>query len=291
MVLEFIKGKSLKEILNSDSINDLTLLQQIVIANNIARGLEVLNAAGIIHRDIKPANIMINIKKNVVKILDLGVGKDMMDLNQTRALSIPGMPIGTLPYMSPEQANGKVTLSSDIFSLGVTLYQFFAKAKVSPFYDKQIYTIMAMLAEKDPEPLLKVVTANEDMFNISRNDEKMVYRDLTLLLAKAMEKDPSKRHQDAGFIADDLEDYFNFLVSKNEFFMGDKKSKILNLSKKMNNKLRSSLKRHSLQFATDEDTINTVSIRKVNLSFLYQLHDKDFFINFYLFWVLLFVLL
>ena len=79
---------------------------------------------------------MVNKKSGLVKLLDLGVGKNITRVDQTRALSMQGMPIGTVMYMSPEQTDGEVSETSDIFSLGVTLYQFFLWQQRSRFFQK-----------------------------------------------------------------------------------------------------------------------------------------------------------
>lgn len=122
-VMEFIEGEILSKIIRN-KFNKFNFIDQLAIGSQIARAVEVLNTAGIIHRDIKPSNIIIHEQSGVVKLLDLGIAKDIND--QKTALTAAGDIIGTPAYMSPEQVQGLFSTTSDVFSLALTLYQFFS---------------------------------------------------------------------------------------------------------------------------------------------------------------------
>src|SRR5262249_12867426 len=93
------------------------------IATQVARALGAVHAAGIVHRDVKPANIMIN-ARGEVRLTDFGVAKNVGEETST------GLMIGTIAYMAPEQAAGKrVDARTDVFSLGVVIYEMIAGRK------------------------------------------------------------------------------------------------------------------------------------------------------------------
>ena len=131
MVMEFVKGKTLAELVPATGLNAPAFNQYAV---QIADGLRAAHAVGIVHRDLKPGNIMVT-DQGLVKILDFGLAKltlpsgpvSLTDITQTvgpAALTVQGTIVGTVSYMSPEQAQGyKSRLRSDIFSFGCVLYE------------------------------------------------------------------------------------------------------------------------------------------------------------------------
>jgi serine/threonine protein kinase len=123
--MELVEGEAVRELLASGSI---PLPKVIQIAAQIADGLAKAHSAGIVHRDLKPENVMVS-RDGLVKILDFGVAKlapgpgaETLDTRPLRTL--PGTVMGTLEYMSPEQASGlEVDFRSDQFSFGSVLYE------------------------------------------------------------------------------------------------------------------------------------------------------------------------
>jgi serine/threonine protein kinase len=203
LVQEFAEGVSLKQLLQEQP-HSLSLIAQIAIGNQIARAVEVLNTAGILHRDIKPGNIMLNRATGCIKLLDLGLGK-AVSKEEDWALTQRGAVLGTLEYLSPEQANGEISAVSDVFSLGVTLYQLLLWEPHSPFKNANTVTILMEIMTKEL-PLLseQVKRRCRDMGWALLPEEKLAYQELSPIVAKALTKDADNRSS-AGAIADELE--------------------------------------------------------------------------------------
>src|SRR4030095_6481714 len=115
---EFVDGKTLRQLINE---KPLTLNDTLNVSLQVAEALNGAHAAGIVHRDIKPENIMIR-QDGYVKILDFGLAR-LSTSGKIKPISEAGVVMGTVKYMSPEQANGtNVSPPSDIFSLGLVFY-------------------------------------------------------------------------------------------------------------------------------------------------------------------------
>jgi serine/threonine-protein kinase len=192
IVMQYLEGESLaqrmdREVLSVDAA--LTIIEQ------AAEGLSEAHAQGIVHRDIKPQNMMIT-SRGQLKILDFGLAKLMRssesvdnDAPTAPILSKPGHVIGTMPYMSPEQVRGEnLGASSDIFSLGVSLYEMLAGKH--PFKDKSAAVTMSRILLGEPIPT--------DHF------QAQVSPELQTLLSKMLCKDKAERYQSAEDFLTDL---------------------------------------------------------------------------------------
>jgi eukaryotic-like serine/threonine-protein kinase len=167
LVMEFVKGQSLAERIRAC---DLTIDEVLSIADQIATALESAHAAGIVHRDVKPANVMLT-ETGHVKVLDFGIAKRLSPPGSADAMTapvtgatLPGHVIGSLPYMSPEQAQGApVDERSDVFSFGVVLFEMLAGRR--PFDGATTVETLAKILEGSTPSLVKLrpdVTASLD---------------------------------------------------------------------------------------------------------------------------------
>ena len=151
---EFIDGQTIRELIAAR--DELSLTDALDIVAQVASALSAAHAAGIVHRDIKPENIMRR-GDGIVKVLDFGIAKLLeqtpADLPAiTRQQTETGMVLGTVGYMSPEQARGlAVDERTDIWSLGVVLYEMLAYR--APFSGATRMDTMVAILEREPAPL------------------------------------------------------------------------------------------------------------------------------------------
>jgi non-specific serine/threonine protein kinase len=162
LATEYVEGKTLRDKLNGGNINfyeALDIVQQMTFA------LSAAHAAGIIHRDIKPENVMIR-PDGIVKVLDFGLAKllggktedkESHDLTRAQIKTQPGMIMGTIAYMSPEQAEGReVDAQTDIWSLGIILYEMLTGKK--PFVGASMTETVISILTKEPKPISEIRT-------------------------------------------------------------------------------------------------------------------------------------
>ena len=164
----------------------LSLDEAVAYALSVADGLDHAHRKGIVHRDIKPGNIMVT-NDGVVKVLDFGLAK----LTGRSKVTTSSKTMGTLSYMSPEQTQGKtIDHRSDIFSLGVTLYEMITGE--SPFLADNEAAVVYKILNVDPKPIRQIRSS--------------VPERLERIVSKAMAKNPDERYQDIGDLRDDLLD-------------------------------------------------------------------------------------
>ncbi len=175
IAMELLEGKELQHLL--DDGKRLSVEDAVNIAVQVASGLAYAHEHGIVHRDIKPSNIMV-LQGKRIKIADFGIARMESSLLSTKTGLLMGSPL----YMSPEQIkNERVDLRSDIFSLGILLYQM-VTGKL-PFRGDNAHTVMFQIVQEEPP---RPSSVNPDVPQV-----------LDLIIAKCLAKRPEDRYQDA----------------------------------------------------------------------------------------------
>src|SRR5436190_2303998 len=192
---EYVEGVTLREHMRSQTVSLDDVLD---IAMQVAAALNAAHEAHVLHRDIKPDNIMVRRRDQIVKVLDFGLAKPLTPGNGpgpesgTGALlyTEPGIVMGTLNYMSPEQAVGLKTVDyrTDIWSLGVVIYEMITGTV--PFPGKDLYEQLTAIQEHAHPPLSAFI--------------KSLPERLEEIISKALAKDPDQRYQTANDLLVDL---------------------------------------------------------------------------------------
>jgi|GEM_PF-1261836 len=191
--MELVRGDTLIDYANAEK---LSTRDRLALIAEIGEAVHHAHQRGVIHRDLKPDNILID-ASGVPKVLDFGIAFIIdADLKAATLTTVVGQLVGTVAYMSPEQASGdprEVDVRSDVYSLGVVLFELLTGRLPHDTEGKRIYDVVRDIRE-EPAPRLGFL-------------DRSLRGDLEIVVAKALEKDKERRYQSALDLVDDVRRY------------------------------------------------------------------------------------
>ncbi|HEV2852064.1 MAG TPA: protein kinase [Thermoanaerobaculia bacterium] len=188
IAMQYIDGRSLGEL-----TEELSIESKVQLLRDVARAVHAAHRTGLIHRDLKPGNILLARDESGALhpfVVDFGLAMEQDEVSLSRT----GMISGTPAYISPEQAQGRpLDRRTDVYSLGVVLYELLAG--VPPFRGGNLAKILVQLVQEDAKPLREIAPS--------------IPEDLETIVAKCLEKDPSRRYESARDLAEDLDRFLD----------------------------------------------------------------------------------
>jgi serine/threonine-protein kinase len=185
LVMEYVPGPDLKSVIRSEA--PLAPSRAVRIGTTLARAVAAAHNLGLVHRDLKPQNVLVT-PDGRMKVADFGIARAVAAVGNTA----PGVVLGTVHYLSPEQATGgPATFASDVYALGVVLYEMLA-GRV-PFEADSAVGVAMKIAHEAPEPLGSL--------------NPKIPAVLVGIVDRAMARDPAARYPDAGALAEALDSY------------------------------------------------------------------------------------
>jgi eukaryotic-like serine/threonine-protein kinase len=215
-VMELVQGVPITQYADT---HRLTTDERLRLFIDVCRAVQHAHHKGVIHRDLKPSNVLVAMGDGVptVKVIDFGIAKAIgMSLTERTLVTHIGQMIGTPEYMSPEQAEMSgldVDTRTDIYSLGVMLYELVVGVLPFELRSKPDYAIPQTLRERDvPRPSTRLTTLGEALETVARHRRttpdllrRELRGDLDWIILRAMEKDRTRRYETATELALDLE--------------------------------------------------------------------------------------
>ena len=181
--MEFVPGEDLKSVLKM--MGAMSPAQAVGLAVQICDGLAEAHRLGVVHRDLKPANILVD-KEGHARIMDFGIARSA----RSRGITDTGTMVGTPDYMSPEQTEGRdVDARSDLYSMGVMLFEM-ATGQLPFEGDTALAVALKHKTERPPDP---------------KSFAPGLPGDLSKIILKCLEKDRSRRYQNAADLRTDME--------------------------------------------------------------------------------------
>ena len=187
--MEYVRGATLLEHARE---RQLGLRSRVELVASACEAVAAAHREGVVHRDLKPGNILVD-EAGVAKVLDGGVARALHDSHGEASLTLSGQVVGTIEYMSPEQAGGErahIDARTDVYALGVVLYQLISESLPHDTHGLLAHEALRRVREDEPTAL--------------RLRAPGTPRDLEAVVATALAREPARRYSDAGEFRDDL---------------------------------------------------------------------------------------
>lgn len=198
--MQFVEGEAIDAFV---LLRDLAPRAIVTLMIKVARAVQYAHQNGVIHRDLKPENVLVD-EAGEPHIFDFGLAKDTLLSDGVPGWSMTGQVIGTLPYLSPEQAggfDGRVDVRTDVYALSLLLYQLLTDAFPYPVHGSAEETRTAIIA-RDPQRLSEAVDRG------GRGEARTeINRDLEAIVSQGLAKRKEERYQSVADFVDDLERY------------------------------------------------------------------------------------
>ncbi len=222
-VMDYVRGVPLDQYVRDEK---LTLEDALKLFSKVCDAVNYAHQRGVIHRDLKPSNILVETQQSTAseedgggavgepRVLDFGLAKQLVTREET-VLSLTGQVVGTLPYMSPEQAQGnpdKIDIRTDVYALGVILYQMLTGKYPYPVVG-QMADVLKHIAETAPTPPSRSWKSDSGVTRRTtrkhRTGDCPIDDEVQTIVLRTLSKERERRYQSAGELARDVGHYLN----------------------------------------------------------------------------------
>ena len=209
-VMDYVRGLTLDTYVRS---KELTLEEVLRLLAIICNAVNYAHQKGVIHRDLKPSNILVDMEGSP-KVLDFGLAKQLLSAERT-LVSVTGQVVGTLPYMSPEQARGhpdEIDIRTDVYALGVIIYEVLTGQYPYPVLGRMA-DVLRHIAETPPTPPSRSWKKESGVTKRTskrlRTGECPIDDEVQTIVMRSLAKERERRYQSAGELARDIGHYLN----------------------------------------------------------------------------------